>query len=124
MFCTATETVSELENQALCTHAPAWPHKSGDRETAVFGAADPTLDNTLAPFYLDPLLLYTNAKLLECVDVFIDEFLGLNQGPTHRRHHVRRTLFHALDRFFGPLDNLDPTQRKEFISLKNLHASD
>ena len=42
----------------------------------------------------------------------------------HRRRHVRRTLFHALDKVFRPLDRQDATQRKEVLSLKKLDAGD
>ena len=65
-----------------------------------------------------------NAKLLSYVDVFGDDFLGLAQGPRHRHRHVRRTLFHALDKVLRPLDRKDATQRKEVLSLKKLDAGD
>ena len=58
------------------------------------------------------------------VDVFVDDFLGLEQGPRHRRRHVRRTLFHALNKVFWPLDGQDAKQRKEVLSLKKLNARD
>ena len=48
----------------------------------------------------DPYLRQPNAKLLAYVDFFVDNFLGLAQGPRHHRRHVRRTLFHALDKVF------------------------
>ena len=54
----------------------------------------------------------TNAKLLAYVDFFVDDFLGLAQGPRHRRRHVRRTLFHALEKLFRTLDRQDAKQRK------------
>ena len=58
------------------------------------------------------------------MDVFVDNFLGLTQGPRHHRRHVRRTLFHALDKVFRPLDRQDAKQRKEALSLKKLDAGD
>ena len=58
------------------------------------------------------------------MDVFVEEFLGLAQGPRHRRRHVRRTLFHVLDKVFWPLDWQDATQHKEVLSLKKLDAGD
>ena len=78
------------------------------------------LDPTLAPLSWYPLLLCTNAQLLEYMDVFVNNFIVLAQGLTHRRHHVRRTLFHALDEVFLPLENLDPTQRKEVLSINKI----
>ena len=56
------------------------------------------------------------------MDVFVDDFLGLAQRPRHRRRHVRRTLFHALDKVFRPLDRQGAKQRKEVLSLKKLNA--
>ena len=56
------------------------------------------------------------------VDVFVDDFLGLAQGPRHQRHYFRRTLFHALDKVFRPLDSQDAKQRKEVLSLKKLNT--
>ena len=58
------------------------------------------------------------------MDVFADDFLGLAQGPRHRRRHVRRTLFHALDKVFRTLDRQDAKQCKEFLSLEKLDARD
>ena len=49
-------------------------------------------------------------------DVFVDDFLWLAQGLTHRRHYMCRTLFHTLDKVFRPLEKLDPPQRKEVLS--------
>ena len=123
-FCTATETVADLENQALCEHAPLRQHKLDNKASAVASAASPTLNPTLVPLSQDSLLLRTNAQLLAYVDVFIYNFLGLSQGPTHRHRHVCCTLFHALDKVFRPLNKLDPTQRKEVLSLKKLYEVD
>ena len=56
------------------------------------------------------------------VDVFVDYFLGLGQETWHRRRHVRRKLFHALDKEFRPLNKQDTKQRKEVLLLKNMDA--
>ena len=82
------------------------------RSASVVSAADPTLDITLVPLSQDPLLLSTNTQILAYVDVYVDDFLGLAQVPTHRHRHVRRTLFHDLDKVFRPLGKLYPPQRK------------
>ena len=37
--------------------------------------------------------------------VFVDEFLELDQGPSHRWLHVWFTLFHALDKMLRALDS-------------------
>ena len=72
----------------------------------------------------DPYLWCPKAKLLACVDLFVDDFLGLAQGPRHRRRHVRRTLLHTFDKVFMPLNRQDAKQRKEVLSLKNVDARD
>ena len=72
----------------------------------------------------NPYLQRPKANLLAYVDVFVDNFLGLAQGPRHRRRHVRRTIFHTLDQVFPPLDWKDTKQRKEVLSLKKLEAGD
>ena len=72
----------------------------------------------------DPYLQRPNAKLLAYVDVFVDDFFCLAQGPRHRRRDVRRTLFHVSDKVFRPLDRQDASQRKEVLSLKKIDAGD
>ena len=52
----------------------------------------------------------------------MDDFLGLSQGPRHRRRHVKRTLFHTLDKVLWPLDRQDTKHCKEVLSLKKLEA--
>ena len=73
-------------------------------------------------FVLGPPLLCTNAQILAYAEVFIYELIGLDQGPTHRRRHVRRTILHALDKVFRPLENMYTNQRKELLLLKKLDA--
>ena len=72
----------------------------------------------------DPYLRCLKAKLLTYVDIFVDDFLGLLQGPQHLRRHVCCTLFHTLDKVFRPLDRQDTKQRKELLPLKKLKAGD
>ena len=70
----------------------------------------------------DPYLWRPKAKILAYVDVFVDDLLGLAQGPWHRRRHVHRTLFHTLNKVFWYLDRQDTKQRKEVLLLKKLEA--
>ena len=70
------------------------------------------------------VLRLTNVKLLASVNVFVDDFLVLVQGPRHCRRHVRRTLSHALEKVFRPLNRQDAKHRKELFLLKNLDAWD
>ena len=111
LFCTATETVADLANEALRTHQPSKQHLLYIRAEAVEPSPAPLFIQEHANLTRDPYLQRPNAKLLAYVDVFVDNFLGLAQGPRHRRRHVRLTLFHALDKVFQPLDRQDATQR-------------
>ena len=104
LFCMATETVADLANIALCCIGPVRLHKLHDRVEAANNAAPPTLFQAYVDLTRNPVLQRTNARLLAYFDVFVDDFLCLAQGPQHQRRHVRRHLFHALDKIFRPLD--------------------
>ena len=124
IFCTATETVADLANEDLRAHAPTLPHKLDEHAEANLVELAPSLKQKLGALPRDPYLGRKNSQLLQYIDVFVDDFLGLAQGPRHRRRHVRRTLFHALEKVFRPLDSTDIEERKEVLSLKKLDASD
>ena len=113
LFCTSTETVADLDNEALRTQQRSKQHLLYNREEAIEPPLAPLLTQEHAKLTRNPSLRRANAKLLAYVDVFVDDFLGLVQGPRHRRCHVHRTLFHALDKVFRPLDRKDAKQRKE-----------
>ena len=100
LFFTGTETVADLANESLRTHHPRKQHLLDIRAEAVEPPPAPLLTQEHANLTRDPYLRRPNAKLLAYVDVFVDDFLGLAQGTRHRRRHVRRTLFHALDKVF------------------------
>ena len=84
----------------------------------------PPLAEEHAKLTRDPYLRLPKAILLAYVDLFADEFLGMAQGTRHRHRHVCRTLFHALDKVFRPLDRQDTKQRKEVLLLKKLEAGE
>ena len=112
LFCTDMETVADLANEALRTHQTSKRHLLDIRAEAVDPPPVPLLTPEHAALKRDPYLQRPNAKLLAYVDVFLDDFLGLAQGPKHRRRHVRRTIFRVLDKVFRPLDWQDASQRK------------
>ena len=124
LFCTATETVADLANETLRSHQPSKQHQLSDRAEVIDPPPAPTLTQEHSLLTCGPYLWRPKAKLLAYVDVFVDDFLRLAQGPRHRRRHVRRTLLHALDKVFRPLDRQDARQRKEVLSLKKLDAGD
>ena len=124
LFCTATESVADLANESLRSHQPSKPHKLDDRAEAIAPPPAQPLSQEHAQLTCDPYLRRPKANLLAYVDVSVDDFLVLAQGPRHRRRHVRCTLFHALDKVFRPLDRQDTKQCKEFLSMKKLEAGD
>ena len=124
LFCTATETVADTANESLRSHQPSRPHKLDNLAEAVAPPSVPPLAKKRAQLTCDPYLWRTNAKLLSYVDVFVDNFLGLAQGPRHCLRHVCRTLFYTLEKVFRTLDRQDSKQRKEVLSLKKLDAGD
>ena len=124
LFCTATETVADLANKSLCSHQPSKPHKLDDREEAIAPPPAPLLAQEHSKLTRDPYLQRPKGKILAYMNVFVDVFLGLAQGPRHCCRHVRGTLFHALNKVFQPLDRQDTKQRKEVLSMKKLKAGD
>ena len=82
------------------------------RAAGFVSAADLMLYPKLFSLYKDTLFLRTDAHILAYVDIFIDEFLRLAQGRTHRHLRVHPTLFHDLDKMFRTFDMMDPTQIK------------
>ena len=107
IFCTTMETVADLANEDLRAHVPTLPHKLDERSEAIWVEPAPSLNKQLGALPRDPYRGRKNSQLLQYADVFLDHFLGLAQGTRHRRRHVRRTLFHALDKVFRPLDSKD-----------------
>ena len=95
-----------------------------NRAEAIVPPTAPLLAEEHAKLTRNPYLRRLKAKLLAYVDVFVDNFLGLEQGPRHRRRHVLRTVLHALNKVFRPLHRQDTNQRKEFLSLKKLDTWD
>jgi hypothetical protein len=77
------------------------------------------------PSHTQPLQHFVPRKLLTYVDIYMDDFLGLAQGHPKLRHHLRDTIFHAIDAVFRPNDSLDDgTPQKEPISLSKLQKGD
>ena len=124
LFFMATETVADLSNETFRTHQPSKQHLLDNRAEAVEPLPAPLLTQEHANLTRDQYLRRPNDKLLAYVGVFVDDFLALAQGPRHRCRHVRRTIFHALDKVFRTLDWQDANQRKEVLSLKKLDAGD
>ena len=87
---------------------------------AIVREALTTLQPELAGMTRDSYLRQANVKPATYVDFFVNNFLGISQGPEHWRRQVRRTLFRAMDKVFHPCDSGDLTNLKEVLYLKNL----
>ena len=77
MFCTATETVADLENADLHCNPPGLLHKLDDMAEAIVREAMPTLQMELAGLTRDPYLRRPNSKQAAYIDVSVYTFLGL-----------------------------------------------
>jgi hypothetical protein len=104
VFTAATETVADLANQKLAKGYPKLDHRleaaSEQKppqvehpvhtpEVAPSGPAPPPQHcRNLGTHYHRPLGLW---------DVHVDDFLGLVQGNTLQRHHVKLAILRALD---------------------------
>ena len=139
IFTTATETVADLTNQRLQSLQPAPPHHL-DRLAKSIPSPVPDYQLPLpaqqhqqpthqlsTPALAPPPSRDPSIPLVEqpvaYVDVFVDDFLGLAQGKTNRQR-VRRTLLHAIDEVFRPLDKDDFPSRQEPVSIKKLRKGD
>ena len=129
-FSAITETVADIANDRLddAGYTPS-SHKFDEMAAEVVLPTVPhekcsseshTLSVNLPP-ERDPSLP-TVSEPLQYVDVFVDDFCSFAQKPFLRR--VRRTLLHAIDDVFRPLDGDDSPLRREPVSLKKLRQGD
>ena len=91
---------------------------------AIFREAPPTLHLLMAGLTSYIYLRRANSKLSAYVDVFVDYFLGLAQGPAHRQRRLWQTLFHYIYKVFRTCESGDSSNRKEVLSLKKLVSGD
>ena len=142
IFSAATETAADIANCDIRSPAPVPTHPLGtlaskmddpmiahprpSSTVAPSGAAPstaaPAAPNLPAPTLRDPSLPSSN-ELLAYVDVFVDDFIALSQGPQNRQR-VRNILLRAVDQVFRPNDFHDDHFRREPVSLKKLKQGD
>ena len=128
-FCTATETVADLANEAL-RHDIARLHKAPHRLDTVSETPPPTECTDTAPppaRECTPVPHHAGPKLLRPLqywDVYVDDFLALAQGNKRRRRMIKRALLHSLDSVFRPLETGDVPTRQEPASVKKLKKGD
>ena len=129
-FSTATETSADLANQRLALHQSGPPHHLDDLAHSIKSPSEPLPPSIPSmipaavpvPTHRDPALPAQDQPL-SYVDVFVDDFVGLCQGKQNQRR-VRRTLLQAIDQVFRPLSPVDPSTRREPVSIKKLRKGD
>ena len=128
IFCAATETAADIANDRLQSLTPAADHPldalAEEFNTDPTNLATPSSTYALpVPTLRDPSLPNPSTRLAY-IDVFMDDFLGACQGDLSHRRYVRKTLLHAVDTIFRPLDAQDSPLRREPVSLKKLRQGD
>lgn len=95
------------------------PLQAPVQHTDIPSSAPKVLRWAAAPPVLRPL-----QAPVQHTDIFVDDFIQLSQG-NHQvgRKHIR-SLLHAIDRVFRPVDALDTPMRKHVPSVKKLKKGD
>jgi hypothetical protein len=128
-FCAATETVADIANQRLQTWTHSAPHrleKFAESEATPEAIAEiaSTLAATATPLPTTVPQRQWKRKFLSRFDLFVDDYVGMQQGSKEHLRHTRRVLLHTLDDVFRPLSPTDSPHRKEAASVKKLLQGD
>ena len=112
ILCASTETVSDLANNVLhdLCHTQHYPMDYHAERVSI--QPFPPLNSFLSAIPRDPMPGCKNADLLAYVEIFVEKFLGLAQGPVHHCWHVCRTIFHSLEQVFHSKDTVDLLEQK------------
>ena len=139
IFTTGTETIADLANQRLKSLQPALPHHLDHLADTIPSPVPPhdpplpaqqhsqpiqhTTSQVLSPPPIRDPSIPLARRPVAYVDVFVDDFVGLAQG-SNSKQRVRRTLLHAIDDVFRPVDGKDSPSRQEPVSIKKLRKGD
>jgi hypothetical protein len=131
IFSAVTETIADIANHRLARRRLERPHRlelDADTPPELLPPQFPSPPLRVAtslPTTADPAILPPRGRpILNAFDVFVDDFLGVCQGPIPRRREVRRVLLNAIDDVLRPLEPDDNPYRKEPISVKKLRQGD
>ena len=120
-FSTTTETSTDLANWTLAKGTYVPPHrleKLADTAPSNHEERNETrMQPSVAP------RTYATAPIAY-VDVYVDDKIGLAQGPNSARTRVTRAIMHSIDKVMRPLEDTDSPHRKEPISLTKLEKGD
>jgi hypothetical protein len=127
-FCSMTETVADVANDRARAGWVPPPHRLDSVAESIpeVEAPSPAPRTSLPTVPLPSTTPDTHhrSRPLAEFEVFVDDFIGLSQGPAPTRTAVRRVLFHTLDEVLRPLDELDDPCRQEPASVKKLRKGD
>ena len=85
----ATEIVADLANSYLRYNTPDFLHSLDDKAELIVRKEPSTLQPALGVLTRDPYLRWANANPAAYVNIFVDNFQGLSQGPAHWWRRVR-----------------------------------
>ena len=116
LFCVVTETIADMVNNANLTVQPlyslellAYTAPLPDQECYIVAEAI-TMEET----HLKELFLQAppeaKFQILRYVDVYIDNFVLLQQGTSKMRRNALRALFHTIDQVIWPNHAEDNTR--------------
>ena len=127
LFCAITETIADLANHG---HQQTQPHFLDGLANSCLPLLDPAAARILTTQQEDQLAAYFNSlpssltnHCLSYIDVYVDNFILLQQGLPSQQLAARCNLFHHIDRFFHPKNTHDTT-RCEVNSTKNILQGD
>ena len=100
-LCMATETVSDLKNEAIFQQdvARAHPLEQATEAGALNSAGAPG-DQSVTSWYQIPKEQHLEAT--SNVDVYLDDLISVIQGGPKERRQLLQHLFHKIDRLFCP----------------------
>ena len=110
-FCSASETARDIA-QSLNNNKTPLPEHPLENLCMPRTATLPTIDD------------HNTEKLIQLLEVYVDDFIGLIHAPTHQQlQHFTRAILHAIHRIFPPA-NITKNHNDEPISLKKLAQGD
>jgi hypothetical protein len=115
-FSATTETITDLANSMLQSKISQPPHRL---EQYVNTHVANNQSSRAAPPSRN---IFTNP--VAAVDVYVDDIIAMVQGDPEQRTQMTRTILHAIDRVFRPLEANEPKVRQEPVSIDKLRKGD
>jgi len=110
-FCTASKTARDVAQDLLMNGTNLPPHNL-EKYCLPLTTGQPQLDNTVI------------AEILHLLEVYMDDFIGLTQAPTHQDLvHFTRAVLHGIHTVF-PLPTATQPEDDEPIAIAKLNKGD